>query len=131
MESLQTVSIIGAGAWGTALADVAARAGRTVTLYARDAAHAARIASTRENPRLPGEKLAAEIAVTNDLAQASSADIILIATPAQHLRAAVSHLAPHLHKDTPVIACAKGIEHGTHKFMTEIIAETAPDAIPA
>src|SRR5262249_43104341 len=46
-------------------------------------------------------------------------------------RAAVSHLAPHLHKDTPVIACAKGIEHGTHKFMTEIIAETAPDAIPA
>jgi glycerol-3-phosphate dehydrogenase (NAD(P)+) len=131
MASFSSVSVIGAGAWGTALADVAARAGRTVTLYARDAAHAARIASTRENPRLPGAKLAAAIAVTNDLGLTCGADIILIATPAQHLRAAVSHLAPHLHKATPVIACAKGIEHGTHSFMTEIIAESAPHAIPA
>jgi glycerol-3-phosphate dehydrogenase (NAD(P)+) len=131
MASFSSVSVIGAGAWGTALADVAARAGRTVTLYARDAAHAARIASTRENPRLPGTKLAKAIAVTNDLGLTCGADIILIATPAQHLRAAVSHLAPHLHKATPVIACAKGIEHGTHSFMTEIIAESAPHAIPA
>src|SRR5215470_15004415 len=106
MRALNSVAVIGAGAWGTALADVAARAGRTVTLYARDAAHAARIASTRENPRLPGAKLAAEIAVTGDIALASAADIILIATPAQHLRAAASHLAPHLRKATPVIACA-------------------------
>jgi glycerol-3-phosphate dehydrogenase (NAD(P)+) len=131
MVPFSSISVIGAGAWGTALADVAARAGRSVRLYARDAAHAARIASTRENPRLPGTRLAAEISVTNDLAPAGSADIILIATPAQHLRAAVSHLAPHLRNDTPVIACAKGIEHGTHKFMTEIIAESAPHAIPA
>jgi glycerol-3-phosphate dehydrogenase (NAD(P)+) len=131
MAPLQAVSVIGAGAWGTALADVAARAGRKATLYARDAAHAARIASTRENPRLPGKRLAAEIAVTNDLALAGGTDIVLIATPAQHLRAAVNSLAPHLQKNTPVIACAKGIEHGTHKFMTEIIAETAPHAIPA
>jgi glycerol-3-phosphate dehydrogenase (NAD(P)+) len=131
MASLQTVSVVGAGAWGTALALVAARAGRNVTLYARDAAHAARVASNRENPRLPGAKLATEIAVTNDLGHASHADVILIATPAQHLRAAVNALGPHLHKNTPVIACAKGIEHGTHKFMTEIIAESAPHALPA
>jgi glycerol-3-phosphate dehydrogenase (NAD(P)+) len=131
MAPFNSVAVIGAGAWGTALADVAARAGRSVTLYARDAAHAARIASTRENPRLPGAKLAAEIAITNELAPASRADIVLIATPSQHLRAAVSHLAPHLRRDTPVIACAKGIEHGTHKFMTEIIAEVAPDTLPA
>lgn len=131
MPTFNSVSVIGAGAWGTALADVAARAGRKVTLYARDAAHAARIAATRENPRLPGTKLAAAIAVTNDLALAGSTDIILIATPAQHLRAAVNSLAPHLHEATPVIACAKGIEHGTHKFMTEIIAESAPHAVPA
>jgi glycerol-3-phosphate dehydrogenase (NAD(P)+) len=52
-------------------------------------------------------------------------------TPAQHLREAATALAPHLKKATPVIACAKGIERGTHKFMTEIIAETAPNAIPA
>ena len=131
MSPFNSVSVIGAGAWGTALADVASRAGRTVMLYARDAAHAARIASTRENPRLSGAKLAGEIVVTNDLALAGGADIILIATPAQHLRAAVNALAPHLRKAAPVIACAKGIEHGTHKFMTEIIAETAPHAVPA
>ena len=131
MTSLNSVSVIGAGAWGTALADVATRAGRTVTLYARDAGHAARIASSRENPRLPGTKLAAEIVVTNDLARASQAEIILVVTPAQHLRAAVNALASHLRDATPVIACAKGIEHGTHKFMTEIIAEAAPHAMPA
>src|SRR5260221_3379134 len=128
---LKSVSVIGAGAWGTALASVAARAGRDVALYARDAAHAARIESARENPRLPGAKLAATIAVTNDLARAGQADIILVATPAQHLRGAVTTLAPHLRKGAPVIACAKGIEHGTHQFMTEVIAAAAPEVRPA
>jgi glycerol-3-phosphate dehydrogenase (NAD(P)+) len=131
MTSLNSIAVIGAGAWGTALALVAARAGRDVTLYARDAAHAARIAARRENPRLPGAQLPASIAVTSDLALAARADIILIATPAQHLRGAVNALAPRLPKSTPVIACAKGIEHGTHKFMTEVIAEAAPETTPA
>src|SRR5579859_4979515 len=131
MPALNSVAIVGAGAWGTALAGVAARAGRAVTLYARNASHADRIATTRENPRLPGIKLAPEIVVTNDVAEAVRADIILVATPAQHLRGAVNAIAPHLHERTPVIACAKGIEHGTHKFMTDIIAESAPHAIPA
>jgi glycerol-3-phosphate dehydrogenase (NAD(P)+) len=129
--SFNSVAVVGAGAWGTALAGVAARAGRAVTLYARNASHAGRVAWTRENPRLPGIKLGSEIAVTNDLAKAVGADIILVATPAQHLRAAVNVLAPHLREATPVIACAKGIEHGTHKFMTEVIAESAPHARPA
>ena len=123
--------MIGAGAWGTALAAVAARAGREVVLYARNAASAAQIAATRANPKLSGARLDAGIAVTGDIAQAARADIILIATPAQHLRAAVAALAPHLAAATPVIACAKGIERGTHKFMTEVIAETAPTARPA
>jgi glycerol-3-phosphate dehydrogenase (NAD(P)+) len=124
-----SIAIIGAGAWGTALATVAARAGRAVTLHARDASHAAHIISARENPRLPGIKLAPEIAVTTAIA--CRADILLIATPAQHLRAAVNAIAPHLQAHTPVIACAKGIEHGTHKFMTEVIAQAAPHAVPA
>jgi glycerol-3-phosphate dehydrogenase (NAD(P)+) len=127
----RSVAVIGAGAWGTALAAVAARAGRDVTLYARDAAHAAHIESARENPRLPGIVLAPHIAVTNDLAAAARADALMIATPAQHLRGAVTQLAPQLRKNTPVIACAKGIEHGTHKFMTEVIAAAAPNAVPA
>ena len=125
---LASVAVIGAGAWGTALASVAARAGRAVVLYARDAARAAEIAATRENPRLPGISLAPDILVTNDIAQAAHADIVLMVVPAQHLRGAVSHLAPYLKQAAPVIACAKGIEHGTHLFMTEVITEVAPRA---
>jgi len=131
MPSFNSIAVIGAGAWGTALADVAARAGREVVLYARDAAAAAEIAATRENPKLRGAGLAANVTVTAELATAARADLILIATPAQHLREACAALAPHLAKATPVIACAKGIERGSHKFMTEVIAETLPDATPA
>jgi glycerol-3-phosphate dehydrogenase (NAD(P)+) len=131
MTAFNRVSVIGAGAFGTALATVAARAGRGVILYARNAGSAAEIAATRANPKLSGTRLAADIAVTADIAQAARADIVLIATPAQHLRKAVIALAPHLAAATPVIACAKGIERGTHKFMTEVIAEAAPTARPA
>ena len=131
MPSFKSVAVIGAGAWGTALAGVAARAGREVMLCARNADSANQIAATRANPKLPGAKLDAAIAVTADIAHAATADIILIATPAQHLREAVAALAPHLAKAKPLIACAKGIERGTHQFMTEVIAATAPDATPA
>jgi glycerol-3-phosphate dehydrogenase (NAD(P)+) len=131
MPSFKSVGVIGAGAWGTALAAVAARAGRDVVLYARDSGSAAHIAATRTNPKLSGVPLDTSIEVTSDIAAAARADIILVATPAQHLREAVAALAPHLAKDTPVIATAKGIERGSHKFMTEVIAETAPNAVPA
>lgn len=131
MPSFKSISVIGAGAWGTALAAVAARAGREVTLCARDIAMAAEIAETRENPRLPGVRLDTGIEVIADIETTARADIVLIATPAQNLRAAVFALAPHLADGTPVIACAKGIERGTHKFMTEVIAEAAPAAVPA
>jgi len=131
MTAFRSVAVIGAGAWGTALATVAARAGRNVTLWARNTEHAARIASTRDNPRLPGVRLAPDIVVTSDLAAAARADMVLIATPAQHLRGAVNMLASHLTAPVPIIACAKGIEHGTHKFMTDVIAEAAPHARPA
>jgi glycerol-3-phosphate dehydrogenase (NAD(P)+) len=131
MSSFNTVAVVGAGAWGTALAGVAARAGRDVVLYARDAESAARMQSSRENPRLPGIRLDTRLEITGDLARASRADIVLIATPAQHLREAVTALAPHLQKATPIVACAKGIERGTHKFMTEVIVEAAPHAVPA
>jgi glycerol-3-phosphate dehydrogenase (NAD(P)+) len=131
MPFFKTVAVIGAGAWGTALAGVAARAGRDVVLYARNAARAAEIAATRANPKLPGAMLDTSVKVTGDIAVAAAADIVLIAAPAQSLREAVSALAPHLAMTRPVIACAKGIERGTHKFMTEVIAEAAPNATPA
>jgi glycerol-3-phosphate dehydrogenase (NAD(P)+) len=131
MPSQHSVAVIGAGAWGTALASVAARAGRDVMLYTRNAEAAARMTATRENPKLPDVDFDPRIAITSDLASAARADIILLATPAQNLREAVAALAPHLAAATPVIACAKGIERGSHKFMTEVIAEAAPDAAPA
>ena len=131
MPLFNSVAVIGAGAWGTALAGVAARAGRDVLLCARDEASAAQISATRANPKLPGTMLDKNVAVTSDTACAATADLILIATPAQNLRDAVIALAPHLTLAKPLIACAKGIERGTHQFMTEVIAETAPDATPA
>jgi glycerol-3-phosphate dehydrogenase (NAD(P)+) len=131
MASFQSVAVIGAGAWGTALAGVAARAGRDVVLYARSPENAAQIAATRANPKLSGVRLDASVKVTGDIAVAAATDIILIATPAQNLREAMTRLAPHLAKATPVVASAKGIERGTRKFMTEVIAEVAPDASPA
>jgi glycerol-3-phosphate dehydrogenase (NAD(P)+) len=131
MPSYRSVGVIGAGAWGTALAGVAARAGRAVVLYARNAESAAQMQSTRANPRLPGVRLDERIEISGDIAAAARADIILIATPAQNLRDAVSRLAPHLKPATPVVAAAKGIERGTHRFMTEVIAEAAPEAAPA
>jgi len=131
MRSFESVAVIGAGAWGTALASGAARAGRQVTLYARDAEHAARMAASRINPRLPGASILPEVTVTSDLAVAARAEIILMATPAQHMRAAALALSAHLGQATPVIACAKGLERGTHQFMTEVIGEAAPKARPA
>ncbi|GAB1717261.1 MAG: Glycerol-3-phosphate dehydrogenase (NAD(P)+) [Nitrobacter sp.] len=131
MRALNRVSVIGAGAWGTALAGVAARAGRKVTLYARDAVLVEAILATRQNPRLPGVPLDPGIAVTDDVAAAGRADIVVIAVPAQNSRAALAMLAPHLADGTPVIASAKGIERGTRRFMTEVIEEAAPRAAPA
>ena len=131
MAELNSVAVIGAGAWGTALAGVAARAGRSVMLYARSAASVARMKATHENLRLPGIRLEAGIDITADIARASRADIVLVATPAQSLRDAAAALAPHLKPAMPVVATAKGIERGSHKFMTEVIAEAAPDAVPA
>jgi glycerol-3-phosphate dehydrogenase (NAD(P)+) len=126
-----SVGVIGAGAYGTALACAVARAGRDVVLYARSAEAAAQIEATRKNPKLPGVSIDAAIAITGDIAVAARAGIILIATPAQSLREAATALVPHLAPATPVVACAKGIERGTHLFMTEVIAEALPNAIPA
>lgn len=131
MVTHQSIAIVGAGAWGTALANAAARAGRDVFLYARDSAAAEQIARTRENPKLPGIQIAKTITVTSDLAQAGKAEAVLLVTPAQSLREAATALAPHLAPGTPVIVCAKGIERGTHQFMTQIVAEVAPRAVPA
>jgi len=129
--SIDRISVLGGGAWGTALAQICARAGRSVTLWEYDAANAEHLAEKRESRFLPGVRLDDAIKITRDLNQAARADAILLVVPAQALRSVVTLLAQTISDNTPLIACAKGIERGTHKFMTEIVAECAPKATPA
>ena len=125
------IAVIGAGAWGTALALTCARAGRSVTLWEPDATHAAEVASKRESRFLPGVRIDDSIAIAADPAAAARAPAILLVVPAQAVRAVTETLAPLIAPRTPVIVCAKGIERGTEKFMTEVIAECASAAVPA
>jgi glycerol-3-phosphate dehydrogenase (NAD(P)+) len=125
------IAVMGAGAWGIALANVNARAGRAVTLGTRDPLGAAAIAQRRESPRLPGIRLDDQVRVVAANADTGRHDAILLAVPAQHLRAAATMIGPAIADGTPVIACAKGIERGTRKFMTEVIADCARAALPA
>jgi len=124
------IAVIGAGAWGTALANAAARAGRTVMLAPRDAATAKTIAHERESPRLPGVKLEPQVTVVETTREVASADAVLLAIPAQQLRAALEPLAEALGGPL-LVACAKGIERTTGLFMTEVIADVVPSAATA
>jgi len=126
------VGVIGAGAWGTALALVAARAGRKVTLWALEPEVLEAIVRAHENTRyLPGVALPANITATGDMAQAAMADAILVVAPAQHLRGTLQRLKPHLRAGTQLVLCAKGIERGTGKLLTELLREEVPDCEPA
>jgi glycerol-3-phosphate dehydrogenase (NAD(P)+) len=127
--SFARVTVIGAGAWGTALANVAARAGARVTLIARDAATAAAMNEKRQSARLPGVTLESGITITADTAPTGDAEAILVVVPAQTLRASLAPLK--VKPATPVIACAKGIEQHTGRAMTEVIADVLPAARPA
>jgi glycerol-3-phosphate dehydrogenase (NAD(P)+) len=129
--SINRIAVLGGGAWGTALAQTCARTGRAVTLWEHEPGNAASLETKRESLFLPGVRLDDGIEVTRDLATAARADAILLVVPAQAMRAVCTALAKVMTAPTPLIACAKGIEHGSHKFMTEIIAECAPKAMPA
>jgi glycerol-3-phosphate dehydrogenase (NAD(P)+) len=129
--AIQRIAVLGGGAWGTALALTCARAGRQVTLWEHEPDNATSLEQKRESRFLPGVRLDNGIKVTRDLAETASSNAILVVVPAQAMRSVITSLAKSNTESTPLIACAKGIEHGTHKFMTEIIAECAPKALPA
>jgi glycerol-3-phosphate dehydrogenase (NAD(P)+) len=119
--------IIGAGAWGTALAATLAGNG-PVTLWAREADVVAAINSAQENPLfLPGVRLPAGITATASLADIAPCDIVLVVVPAQHLRATLATAA--LPATTPVVLCAKGIEAGSLKLMLEVARDRLPNPI--
>jgi glycerol-3-phosphate dehydrogenase (NAD(P)+) len=129
--TIQRIAVLGGGAWGTALALTCARAGRDVALWEYEPGNAANLEQTRESKFLPGVRLDNAIKVTRDIAEAAASEALLLVVPAQAMRSVAKLLAPAIAARTPLIACAKGIERGTRKFMTEIIAECAPKAVPA
>jgi glycerol-3-phosphate dehydrogenase (NAD(P)+) len=127
---IESIGVIGGGAWGTALALTAVRAGRQVKIWARDRATVAAIDERRENPRyLPGIRLD-HVPATDSIAIALRADVIILAVPAQAMRAAADHASPYVPAGTPVVVAAKGLERGTDKRLTEVIAEVMPQAVP-
>ncbi len=127
MTLFQSIAVVGAGAWGTALANAAARAGRDVVLVARDPGHASEMAVSRENRRrLPGVPLEAGVAPSSDLARAASARAVLLVTPAQHCAAMAEALSLVLKPGTPVVLCAKGIDRSRRLFLGDLISDVLP-----
>jgi glycerol-3-phosphate dehydrogenase (NAD(P)+) len=123
------IAVLGGGAWGTALAIAASRAGAKVRLWMRDAAAVQALRERRENPRyLPGIKIEAAIQPTTDAYEAlQDTKIVLAAIPAQHLRAALTALADPISAGTTIVLCAKGIEQETGRLLSSVVEEVMPD----
>lgn len=120
------IAVIGGGAWGTALAQVAASRGDPVLLWAREEEVVDAINTAHENRLfLPGTTLSPAIRATGDLADLADADAWLVVAPAQHVRAVLTAARPGR---TPLVLCAKGIEAGTGMLVGEVAAAVAPDA---
>ncbi len=122
------IGVIGAGAWGTTLALQLADAQRPVTLWTHTTEAAEQLAHRRENARyLPGRTFPPNLRVaTDDAHLAEPYRVYLAAVPSAHLRATLRHLAPALHPGVPILSVVKGIEAGTHRRMSEVIAEELP-----
>ena len=127
---MKRLAVIGGGAWGSALAAAAARAGAEIVLWARDPAVVDQINRDHQNPLfLPGIALDPAIAATTDAAAAlAGKETALIVVPAQFLRGALQMLAPLLPEGFPLLLCAKGIEAGSLQTMSEIAGEIVPKA---
>ncbi len=127
---IRSVSVVGGGAWGTALAQTLSYGGTAITLWAREPEIVDDINARHVNRTfLPGVDLNAEIKATGDIASVSHADAILAVVPAQHLRDVMGKLSKQLAPDTPVIICAKGIEQTTGKLMGDVLEEVAPHVL--
>ena len=126
VKSFPAIGVVGAGAWGLALANAAASAGRSVAVWDSDATAMRELARTRRSARLSGVELAAAVRVSADLDGIEPSDAVLVAVPAQATRQAAKSIAAALSRPRPLVACAKGIERGSERFMTEVLSEAAP-----
>lgn len=132
MSEIRSAGVLGAGAWGTALAQVCASAGLRTVLWAREPEVVESVRARRENATfLPGVTLHERLEVTGDMADLGALDIVLAVPPAQFARASLSAFAPHVRDGLPALLCSKGVEQGTLKLMTDVLAETLPQARPA
>lgn len=126
MAKPRTIGILGAGAWGTALAQVSARAGNRVVLWARSPEVVQTINTGRRSPHLAAVNLDPAITATSDIAEAARADILVLATPAQTTRDVTSAASGAIAGGTPLVITAKGIERVSGRLLSEVVAETAP-----
>jgi glycerol-3-phosphate dehydrogenase (NAD(P)+) len=125
---IDTVGIIGGGAWGTALAQSLNRAGREVLVWAREPEVVESINAHHVNQRfLPGIALEPAIRATASLTDAAACDAILMVSPAQHVRDMSEQLKPHMRSEQAMVLCSKGIEQATGRLMGDVVAEVLPD----
>ncbi len=126
-QVIQKIGVVGAGAWGTALATTARRAGRDVVIQCHESEVADAINKKHENTVfLPGVALDPNIRATIDLEELSSCDALLLVMPAQFLRGVTSQMAPSWREGVPAVICAKGIEQDTGALLSEVASETLP-----
>ncbi|WP_370373020.1 NAD(P)H-dependent glycerol-3-phosphate dehydrogenase [Henriciella pelagia] len=128
---MQKIGILGAGAWGTALAFTAREVGRDVQIWALEQDVADALSQGRGNPAfLPGIDLPA-MPASSDLSDLAGSDAILSVVPVQHARRVFTDLSPHVAAGTPIVLCSKGIEQSSLSLMTDVLHETIPQAVPA
>ncbi|MCW6507423.1 NAD(P)H-dependent glycerol-3-phosphate dehydrogenase [Lichenifustis flavocetrariae] len=129
---MASIGIIGAGAWGTALAVTLARNGQSVSLWSRFEGWADRLQVERENKRsLPGVTLPAGITVSAVPDALGRCDLVLAVVPAQALRETLLAVGPLIRAGTPIVVCAKGIERGTGASMRDVVRSCCPECPPA
>ncbi len=128
----ENISVIGGGAWGTALAQTASQTGKRVVLWAREDDVAADINERHVNRTyLPGVPLEPTLRATTDLNEAARADAILMVAPAQHMRSVAAQLSRQIPNGKPFVICCKGIEQQTGKLMGDVAEEVLPQAVIA
>ncbi|ACT57777.1 NAD(P)H-dependent glycerol-3-phosphate dehydrogenase [Hirschia baltica] len=127
--SFQTIGVIGAGAWGTALAINAQRAGRDVVLWAREDDVVEAINTTQKNPKYLPDADVVGIHATSDMAEISNCDAVMAVTPAQFMRGSLELLAKTAKPGVSVMLCSKGFETKSLKMMTDVLEESIPGAI--
>jgi glycerol-3-phosphate dehydrogenase (NAD(P)+) len=130
--SYARLAVVGAGAWGTALAIIAAGNAAKVLLWAREREVVEAIATARQNKMfLAGIVIPASVEPSLDIARIAEAEAVLVVAPAQHTRSVLEEMKPHLRRGTPVVLCAKGIETGSGLLLPETLASVLPEAEPA